>query len=240
MDNLKAVIQYECSASFKHIWFFYAIEYGIIIFIQGFIGIFTSVPFYEIIVDGLEIGSLIYITILGVMVFKDDFKMLIQNGFTRKYIFAAVMAMFAFISATMAAVDAVVGTMLNDGNPMYCSLYFGLYENKNLVLNWLWLFFLYFAFCCIAYFITLVVHKVGKHHALYLGLACAGAVVFFSGIYKYVFLGATDDIIRFFAGIMGFMENGTINLACPVLTFCLAGAIFGTASYAVIRRTELK
>ena len=37
----------------------------------------------------LEINTLFFVSILGALGFKEDFKTLIQNGFTRKYIFKA-------------------------------------------------------------------------------------------------------------------------------------------------------
>ena len=85
MKNMKSIIQYECMTSFKYIWIFYAIQYAIVAFITIIIGLAMG-TFEDVGTNCLEINTLVYIGILGVLGFKEDFKMLIQNGFTRKYI----------------------------------------------------------------------------------------------------------------------------------------------------------
>lgn len=65
--------------------------------------------FEDIGTNRLEMNTLFYVGVLGVLGFNQDFKMLMQNGFTRKYIFIATLSMFCFISGTMALVDMVAG-----------------------------------------------------------------------------------------------------------------------------------
>ena len=78
MNKLKSIIQYECMTSFKYIWIFYAIQYAIVSLITLIIGISIG-TFENIGTNALEINTLIYVSILGVLGFKEDFKMLIQN-----------------------------------------------------------------------------------------------------------------------------------------------------------------
>ena len=47
-------------------------------------------------------------------------------------------------------------------------------------------------------------------------------------------------MIEFLTKAMGFMNDGRINYLFPTLTFLLLIAVFGSGSYAIIRRTELK
>ena len=86
MKTLKSIIQYECMTSFKYIWIFYAIQYAIVGLITITIGLVMG-TFEDVGTNCLELNTLVYISILGVLGFKEDFKMLIQNGFTRKYIY---------------------------------------------------------------------------------------------------------------------------------------------------------
>ena len=86
MKNLKSIIQYECMTSFKYIWIFYAIQYAIVGLITITIGLIMG-TFEDVGTNCLELNTLVYISILGVLGFNEDFKMLIQNGFTRKYIY---------------------------------------------------------------------------------------------------------------------------------------------------------
>lgn len=107
MKKLKSVIQYECITSFKYIWLFYGIQYAVVALITLIIGISTG-TFECIGANTLEINSLIYVGVLGVLGFNQDFKMLLQNGFTRKIIFIATFSMFCFISGIMAFIDTTV------------------------------------------------------------------------------------------------------------------------------------
>ena len=86
MNKLKSAILYDCSTTFRAIGIFYIIQYAIVSFITLIIGISLG-TFDNVGTNGLEINSLIFVGIVGVLGFKEDFKMLIQNGFTRKYIF---------------------------------------------------------------------------------------------------------------------------------------------------------
>ena len=107
MKKLGTVIRYECVTSFKYIWIFYAIEYAVVaaVFLLSYI---TNGSSGKIGTNGLEFNSFIYVGILGILGFKEDFKMLIQNGFTRKYIFLSTFSLFAFISGIMSLVDTIL------------------------------------------------------------------------------------------------------------------------------------
>lgn len=138
MKNMKSIIQYECMTSFKYIWIFYAIQYAIVAFITIIIGLAMG-TFEDVGTNCLEINTLVYIGILGVLGFKEDFKMLIQNGFTRKYIFIATISMFCFISGTMALIDTIAGNLMYYFNNQYSSVYGGIYGYDNIFMNWLYI-----------------------------------------------------------------------------------------------------
>lgn len=158
MNKLKSIIQYECMTSFKYIWIFYAIQYAIVGLITLIIGI-VSGSFENVGTNCLEINTLFFVSILGALGFKEDFKTLIQNGFTRKYIFIAALSLFSFMSGIMAFIDTVVGNFLHYFNKDYTSLYSGIYGYDNIVMNWLWLFLVYVMFCCLLYLTILIINK---------------------------------------------------------------------------------
>lgn len=239
MKKLKSIIQFECMTSFKYIWSFYAIQYAIVFLITLIIGISVG-TFKEVGTNVLEMNTLIYVGILGVLGFKEEFKMLIQNGFTRKYIFIATLSMFCFISGTMALVDTVVGNIIHHFNNDYSSLYGGLYGYENIFMNWLWLFLVYVMVCSLFYIGILVINKVGKTISIYLGVVIGGTVLLIIALLRYVLSAeAVSNILEFLTKAMGFMTDGTNNYLFPVLTLLLVIVILGSGSYAVIRRTEL-
>lgn len=240
MNKLKSVIQYECMTSFRYIWIFYAIQYAINSLITLIMGISTG-TFENLGTNFLEMNTLIFVSILGVLGFKEDFKTLIQNGFTRKYIFIGTFSLFCFMSGIMALVDTVIGNVLHQFNNHYMSLYGRIYGYGNFIMNWLWLFFVYILFCSLMYLAVLVINKVGKITAIYLGVILGGIVLLTVALFRYVLSAKViSSIIAFVTKAMGFMADGTINYLFPALTLFILAAILGSCSYAVIRRTELK
>ena len=240
MKGLKSIIGYECITSLKYLLIFYPIQYGIVALISLIIGI-TRGSFEAVGTDTLEINSVIYVGFLGVFGLKQDFKMLIQNGFTRKYIFIATLSMFCFISGIMAFIDTAAGNFIYQLNNNYVSLYGVIYGYGNIFINWLWLFLVYVSVCSLLYLAILVIYKVGKNVSIYLGICLGGILLLIIALFRYVFSDiAVNSILDFLKKAMGFMSDGSINYLFPALTLLLFIVILGSSSYAVIRRIELK
>ena len=173
--------------------------------------------------------------------FKEDFKTLIQNGFTRKYIFIAALSLFSFMSGIMAFIDTVVGNFLHYFNKDYTSLYSGIYGYDNIVMNWLWLFLVYVMFCCLLYLTILIINKIGKTMSIYCGILFIGCIVLITALFRYVFSAElVKNILNFFMKAAGFVKGDTINYFYPSFSLLLIIGILGTTSFVVIRRTELK
>lgn len=246
MSKLKTIIRYECVTSFKYIWIFYGIQYAIVLLLTLIIGFAIGADPGGIRMSSLEMNTLIYVGILGLLGFHEDFKMLIQNGFTRRYIFIATITMFCFISGIMAFVDTLVGNILagrvlSRFNNGYSSLYGSIYGNDNIFMNWLWLFLLYVAVCCLLYLAVLVINQAGKVGSICIGAALCGVVILILALFSYVFTQETEErILEFLMKAMGFMPDGTVNYLCPVLTLLILIAGFGLGAYAVVRRIQLK
>lgn len=232
MNKLKAVVQYECTTSLKHIWLFCGI--------MLIIGIGTG-RFEDINTSNLEVNSMIYVGVLGALGFEQDFKMLIQNGFTRKMIFSATLFMFCFVSGIMAFIDTIIANLIHHVDNDYVSLYSGIYGYDNIFMNWLWLFLVYVLVFCLLYLAVLVINKVGKFVSISLGVFLVGCVLLVIALFRYVFSAeAARNILEFLTKAMGFMTDGTINYFFPVLTFLILDGILGSVSFMIIQRTELK
>ncbi len=242
MNKLSMAIRYECTTSFKYIWVFYVCVFGAISAISAIIYISTG-DVDKIGTSGLEFNSMIYVGILGVLGFKEDFKMMIQNGFTRKYIYLANLALFAFTSAILAAVDTAVGNALHAVAGGYSSVFGGLYGyGHSLLINWLWLFLTYMLVCCLLYLAILIINKIGKAASIYLGIGLGVTfVLIIPVVLKYVLpKGFTESMADFIIKAIGLAAEDTVNFLYPILFLALAAGIFGIASYLIIRRTELK
>lgn len=240
MKKLKAVVQYECMTSFKYIWLFYAIQYAFVALILLIIGISTG-TFEKIGTNLLELNSLVYVGILGGLGFNQDFKMLIQNGFTRKIIFVSTLSMFLFICGIMAFIDTVVGNFIHYFNHNYSSLYSTVYGYNNIFINWLWLFLIYVLTCCLLYLVILLFNKAGKTTLIYSGIILGGGVLAVIALFRYVFSAElVNEIADFFVRAMGFMADGTVNYFFPVVTLGVIISVLAGGAYTVIRSTELK
>lgn len=239
MSKLKSAIIYEYSTKIKAMVLFYLIQYLIVALIFSIVAI--SVGGEEIGSNALEFSSVIFISVIGVLGYKEDFKALIQNGYTRKYIFGATICMFTLLAGTMALIDTIIGNSIHYFNDNYFTLFGSLYGYGNVFLNWLWLTVLYLMFCSLFYLAVLVINRVGKMVSLFIGVGLSCVILLVTSLFRFVFSQEfVSAAAEFVMKAMGFMSNGTTNLFFPILSFLVIGAVFGIGSYAVIRRTELK
>ncbi|HIT06071.1 MAG TPA: hypothetical protein IAB53_05440 [Candidatus Scybalocola faecipullorum] len=240
MKPLKSAVYYECATKFKVIGIFYAIQYSIVALITVLIGILMG-NFEDGGTSCLEMNSLIFVGIFGILGFKEDFKMLLQNGFTRVYIFFATFCWFAFMSGFMALADTILGNVLHDLLPRYFSMYGSLYGYGHYLSNWAWLTLIYLSVCSLFYLAILIVNKLGKIYALYTAVIFGGILLLAVALFRYVLSARTiGRIVRFLMGAMGFASDGVIYYLNPLITFFILAACFSLIAYAIIRRTELK
>lgn len=239
MKKLRSIIRYECITSFPYIWYFYGIQCMIMAFIYAVMVMIAGSD--KVGVSCFEFNTMVYVGILGILGYNEDFKMMIQNGFIRKYIFGATVIMFLFISSVMGLVDTILGNLLHSLLDRYDSFYGSIYGYENIFFNWAWLVLLYFMICMIFYFVVLLMNKLEKRGFLYLSILFAGIVMIGISLFHYVLSeAAIEKIKEFVLKAIGVMGDGSVNHLFPLLTwFCIA-ALFGAGSYAVIRRTELK
>ena len=239
MTKLKSAVLYEYLTKVRAIGIFYLIQYSIVALIFAIVAICTEGK--ETGSNALEFSSVVFVSVIGVLGYKEDFKALLQNGYTRKYIFGATVCMFTLLAGTLALIDTIIGNSLHYFNDNYFTLYGGIYGYGNVFANWLWLTALYLMFCSLFYLAVLVINRVGKTVSLLIGVVVCGIILLVIALFKFVF---PDELVsktwEFMMKAMGFMGDGTTNLFFPVLSFLVIGVVFGIGSYAVIRRTELR
>lgn len=239
MNKFKSAVLYECSTKIKAMGIFYLIQYLIVALIFAIVAICTNGK--EMGTNTVEVSSVVFVSVLGVLGYKEDFKALIQNGYTRKYIFFATICMFVFMSGTMSLIDIVIGNTIHHFHSDYFTLFGVLYGYGNHFLNWLWHMVLYLMFCSLFYLVVLVINRVGKTVSLLIGVGAAGLILLVIALFRFVL---SPDVVRnitqFMAKAMGFMSDGTVDPVFPVLSFVVIGTVLGVGSYAIIHRTELK
>ena len=242
MKKLQTAIRYECLTSVKYIWIFYTIMLSIVAAV--FITLKLCLGNNEnISMSALENSSIIYIGILGVMGFTEDFKMLIQNGFTRKYIFISTISMFMFIAAVLAFFDTIIGSVAPLVMTEYKNFFGLIYGIKNqYLLNWLLLFLTYTFVSSVTYFFVVLFNKIGKYFFIAFMVAL-GIILGFIVPLLFVYVipeNVIQNIFTFLSRIAGFTSDGTINYLYPIASLIIGTGIFGGITYLILRRTELK
>ena len=242
MKKLQTAIRYECLTSVKYIWIFYTIMLSIVAVV--FITLKLCLGNNEnISMSALENSSIIYIGILGVMGFTEDFKMLIQNGFTRKYIFISTISMFMFIAAVLAFFDTIIGSVAPLVMTEYKNFFGLIYGIKNqYLLNWLLLFLTYTFVSSVTYFFVVLFNKIGKYFFIAFMVAL-GIILGFIVPLLFVYVipeNVIQNIFTFLSRIAGFTSDGTINYLYPIVSLIIGSGIFGGITYLILRRTELK
>lgn len=190
MSKLKSAVLYEYLTKVKAIGIFYLIQYLIVALIFTIVAICTKGN--ETGSNTLEFSSVVFVSVIGVLGYKEDFKALLQNGYTRKYIFGATVCMFTLLAGTMALIDTIIGNSLHFFNSNYFTLYSSLYGFGNIFINWLWLTALYLMFCSLFYLAILVINRVGKTISLLIGVGISGIILLVMALFQFVF---SDEIV---------------------------------------------
>lgn len=239
MNKLKAAVLYEYTTKIKAMGVFYLIQYAVTALIFAIVLISTDGS--QIGSNALEFSSVVFVSVIGVLGYKEDFKALLQNGYTRKFIFLSTVCMFVLLCGTMALIDTVIGNTIHYFADQYFTLFGSLYGYGSLFANWLWLTVLYLLFCSLFYLAILVIHRVGKAVSLLIGVGLGGIVLLVIALFRFVLSEkAVHAVADFWIQAMGFTDDGTTNILFPVITFLVIGFVFGLGSFALIRRAELK
>ncbi len=238
MKMLRSAISYGCSTKIRPLTIFYLVEYGFFALIMAIVVLCTGNAALN--PRGVEISSAVFISIMGALSFKEDFKAFLQNGFTRGYIFLSTFCSFFIVSASMALIDTLLGNVLRHF-VKYFTFFGMLYGYGHMLTTWLLLTFVYVMFCSIFYLAALVINKVGKTASLLIGVGLSGVILLIAALFRFVFSPELVSRIGSFAlNAFGFMNDGTVELVFPILTFTVIGAVFWLGSYALLRHTELK
>lgn len=241
MKKLKTVISYECMTSMKYAFFFYPILYIVIAASYGIHYILTGTLGGSM--NCLELNTMIFIGILGILQLTEDFKMLMQNGFTRTYFFLGTLSMFTFISVLMSLIDTITANILHRLTGTYNTFFGSLYgDGQPALLSWLWLFLVYMAVLSLTFFFALAIKNLSKKAAVIAGVIFG--TILLAALSSLFGPASQDDlrnqILEFAVKSFGFMEDGSIRLRYPLALLGLSAGALSVCSYFIMRKTELK
>lgn len=242
MKKLLPIIRYECATIIKYVWIFYAIMCGVVLISFALTYILTG-SFGKLSLNALEINSMVYLCVMAILGSGQDFKMLLQNGYPRKYIYLGALSLFLFTSVLMVTVDMTIAAILRGVSARYLSLFHVIYgEDHSIFINWIWTFCIYLFVCSLAYFFAVLQRKIGKIPFVITGVAIGMTVLLILPALVLVYLPeeARAKLFTFIARVFGFLADGSISFLNPLLATLLIFCLFSASSYLLLSRTELR
>lgn len=240
MMKLKTLIKYEMWTSIKPVCIYYVIVYTI----------FSALCFIASLVNGngyltmsgVETSGFIYLGILGLLGFQEDFKILIQNGFSRKYIWYAALSMFVIISFLMALIDTTMASLLSrmvDFKSLFQIIYG---HDFSFFIQWAWLFIVNLSVAFISYMAALLCNHIGAKKFWY-SMLILFVVIVLMGIPFLIYIlptNALKAITTFISMLYGFSESGSIHIITPLLVGIGIVGVISSMQFKLIKKTELK
>lgn len=234
--KLSAMMKYEGTTLLKACSIFYAVCLMIIFAIVCLNWMLSGI---EVIgsFSGLEAASIIFIGISNSALVSDDFKLFIQNGFTRKQIYILIVLTAFILAVFMAFVDSLFGGLFSAS--YFRGIFTQLYGSEiNLLMQWMWMITLYFSCGMVVMNICLLYHRVGKK--MFAMIVYPSAMLCFMIIPLITPTRLMKQVINAFTVMMGYLANGTIQLINPILSFSTLALVGCLIAYLLMKRLELK
>ena len=203
--------------------------------------------------SGMEAASVIFLFVCGLNSFKEFFRMLTQNGVSRKTIFIGRIITFVTVCAGMAVIDRIILVVAKLITSYFPGAHFiGLFEmiyagretqvsGFNMHIDGMFFnFCLYLAFIAIGYFITIGFYRMNKiakiSVAIGVPMILFNAIPFLDAALLHGVIGRTLYNTLTFA--FGF-QNGA-NPYFGMVTCLLIFGIFAGLSWLVMRKAVVK
>lgn len=231
--NLKASLKYQMQTALKATGIYFGILYLIIITFM-IINMYFD-PKEGNLIAGLEASSAIFMMMLGIFTFEEDFKFLIQNACSRKTMLCSFIIQFLCISLLVASADTLNSIIINQAFK-YESIFMQVYGDLGYHLNFLWSFLLYFMICMVSYFFTTLFRLLNKYMRYILFLGIPMILLMLLPAVDYAFLnGAISAFILDSMLFVFGLQNG-INVIIPVLSFASISMVFMSFVYLTTRK----
>lgn len=248
--NIKTSLKYKLKDNLRSI----IIYYFVILCVICLMVVSVAIPDSDVHsnLNGMEMATVIFLFVIGLNSFKENFLMLLQNGSSRKTIFTSGVLSMLIISAGMAVIDFIILMLskLATGN-MKALKVMGIFEinygrhvdniggfqahTESLIFQIL----MYLAFVLIGYFITIAYYRMNK--------AAKTAVSIGVPVGIFVILPLIDGTLL--KGRISDWTNDLFNYAFglqsqspyhAMVTFLLISVVFAALSWLLMRRAVVK
>lgn len=234
--NIKGAVKYQLISVMKA----FLIFYGVVMAIRG-MGIgFALVGDGKLHMSGTEINSIVFMGFLGAYTFLDDFRFLVQNGYSRKSMIISFLIEFCVVASLLSAVD-ILFELLTKTSLAYASLYTQLYGSGNVLYQFFWGFLLNMIAGLIVFFITVLISRMGKQQKMVILLIVPILLIMSISLIELQYTHGA--IMNWFKEVIytifGFEASG-IQYWNPVLYLSAGSLLFIALSYLTARRAPIK
>lgn len=215
------------------------------------------VPEEDGIFNGLEMTSIIFLFVVGLNTFKEDFNMLLQNGITRKSVFNSAVLFLATISGVMAAIDMILSVLFastGSYNMLFTGIYYGFVNNSSALPGgflktlccFVWLAAFYFFASSLGLLITLFYYKMNNLVRIAVSISVPAVFLIILPSIDLILAPAGQEsygiflaIGRFFMRIMGIFSDRVMPWI-GVLTFLGISFVLHLINWSMVRRSVIK
>lgn len=253
--NLKSSYRYRLKTSMKSV-----IIYYIVIAILCMINLALSFIYSGdgSFFNGIEVSSMIFLFVIGLNSFKEDFYMLLQNGISRKAIFTSTVLQLATLTGAMALLDYIAAILMNQTgcyNLIFKEIYYWYIEGNNIlslgfsqiIAGFFWSVSAYFLVASLGLLITLFYYKAS--HAVRLAVSIGVPVVFLIILPSIDMLlapvgqetlGIFARIGQFILRLVGYGADSAPNPWIGTVSFLVLSAILHSVNWLMMKKALVK
>jgi hypothetical protein len=244
--RMKYALKYQINEYKKPVITFYIVIYSIYI-LMTLSNLTRKNPDDYSNVGGMEMASMIFLFVAGLNCFKQNFRMLMQNGISRRSVFTSNVLGILPVAGLMALVDSInriIFGQLAGYQSFFQMLYPGWHGGQMSFLQitlegFVWMFFMYCMAAMAGYFITTLYYRMNKPVKLAVSIGVP--------VMLFVVLPYIDNVLsglHIFKGIYQFTSwafgFNTDNPYMAVATCTVIFVVFGVLSWLLVRRAPIK
>lgn len=243
--NLKVAVKYRLYDNKKGMLIFYTVILTIIASMFLFSSLMKGNAQIQGSIQGLEFASAIFLFVLGLNSFTEDFKMFMHNGISRKTMFISQVASTLVTCSIMALIDTVLSlisksiSVVTDGiyTAGMLEMMYGIRINiiGSFIISFLLCFFMYISLIAAGYLITTLYYRMNKTQKIIVSIGVPALL--------FVILPVVDTLLLkgvLFSGFAKITAASFINpFMCMLSCFIIFG-IFTALSWLLVRKAVVK
>lgn len=245
--RLKSVVKYNISETKYSILIFYGIIAAIFVLLAVSVVSISGTNNENNFIGGAEMSSAIFLFVVGLNSFKNNYLFLSTNGITRKAQFYGFLISSLLFVAVMGAIDTAYGNIINqfvNYRPMFSQIYGDwiaeVLRPLGVIISFLWSSVLYLFALVLGYFITTLYYRMSKMLKI---IVSVGVPVLFTMILPAIDAAFTNGKIYGWIGdlflLLGGFKNG-VNPLIGIISLVVGIALLSGLAYLLVRKAPVK